>query len=169
MDNRLCVNPSTNRTLEIEGRLPFPMVPEPMILPFWLPPNFTSPSGLSSSLWNIDLLPVICREHLESRYHDWCFNFTVKDIYNINYFFFRYPYLSGSFLVRVSKVLFEPWFNIKSFRTRSVFYIMCVTITELFVKWFVCDSHFINRFGLICFFQSGGFISYSLSIVPTNS
>src|ERR1051325_1693358 len=80
MDNKLCANPSTNRTLEIEGRLPFPMVPEPMILPFWLPPNFTSPPGLSYRLWNIYLLPVICREQPESRYHDWCFNFIVKDI-----------------------------------------------------------------------------------------
>src|ERR1043165_8903431 len=133
MDNRLCANPSTNRTLKIEGRLPFPMVPEPMILPFWLPLNFTSPPDLSSRLWNIDLLPVICREHPESRYHDWCFNFTVKDICNINYFLLRYQYLFGSFLVRVSKVLFELWFNMKTFGIRCVFYIMCVTITKLFV------------------------------------
>src|ERR1051325_2704546 len=104
MGSKLCANPSTNITLEIEGRLPFPMVPEPIILPFWLPPNFTSPSGLSSRLWNIDPLPVICCEQPESRYHDWCFNFTIKDICNINYFFLRYPYLSWSFLVRVSEV-----------------------------------------------------------------
>src|ERR1051325_1938113 len=139
MDNKLYANPSTKRTLDIEGRLPFPMVPKPIIFPFWLPPNLTSPPDLSSRLWNIDFLPVMCREHPESRYHDWCFNFVVKDICNIYYIFLRYPYLFGSFLVRVSKVLFELWFSMKTFRVRYVFDIMCVTIIKLFMQLFICD------------------------------
>src|ERR1044072_77421 len=56
------------------------MVPEPMILPFWLPPNPTTAPGLSSSSWNICFSPVMCREHPLSRYHDWCLNGAVKDI-----------------------------------------------------------------------------------------
>src|SRR4051812_43900156 len=70
MDNKLCVNPSTRSTLVMEGELPILMVPEPIILPFLSPPNLTSPPDLSTRSWNIDLLPVMCREHPESRYHD---------------------------------------------------------------------------------------------------
>src|ERR1044072_5142608 len=78
------------------------MVPEPMILPFWLPPNPTTPLGLSSSSWNICLSPVMCREHPLSRYHDWCLNGAVKDICKIDNFVLRYPF-SGSFLVSLSR------------------------------------------------------------------
>src|ERR1044072_7211561 len=78
------------------------MVPEPMILPFWLPPNPTTPPSLSSSSWNICLSPVMCHEHPLSRYHDWCLNGAVKDICKIDNFVLRYP-LSGSFLVSLSR------------------------------------------------------------------
>src|ERR1044072_6756794 len=78
------------------------MVPEPMILPFWLPPNPTTPPALISSSWNICLSPVMCREHPLSRYHDLCLNGAAKDICNINNFVLRYPY-SGSFLVSSSR------------------------------------------------------------------
>src|SRR3954468_1259801 len=82
MENKLCVNPSTRSTLVMEGELPRLMVPEPMILPFLSPPNLTSPPGLSTRSWNVDLLPVMCREHPESRYHDILLFvlFTAKDI-----------------------------------------------------------------------------------------
>src|SRR3954465_9464848 len=70
MDTKLCVNPSTRSTLVMEGKLPKLMVPEPIILPFRSPPNLTSPPGLSTRSWNVDLLRVMCREHPESRYHD---------------------------------------------------------------------------------------------------
>src|ERR1044072_160933 len=82
----------------MEEYLPLQMVPEPMILPFWLPPNPTTPPALSSSFWNICLSPVMCREHPLPRYHDWCLNGAVKDICKINNFVLRYP-PSGSFLV----------------------------------------------------------------------
>src|ERR1044072_1638704 len=75
-----------------------------MILPFWLPPNPTTPPGLSSSSWNICISPVMCREHPLSRYHDWCLNGAVKDICKINDSVLRYP-LSGSFLVSLSRSL----------------------------------------------------------------
>src|ERR1044072_5306782 len=56
------------------------MVPEPMILPFWLPPNPTTPPALSSISWNKRLSPVMCREHPLSRYHDRSFFGAIKDI-----------------------------------------------------------------------------------------
>src|SRR3954469_24972845 len=89
------------------------MVPEPMILPFWFPPKFTSPADLSSRSWNIDLFPVMCREHLESRYHDmFCFVFfAAKDICNINYLLLRYLHFLGSFLVSFPQVLIELLFS----------------------------------------------------------
>src|SRR3954467_14110677 len=82
MDNKLRANPSTSRTLVIEGELPMLIVPEPMILPFLFTPNLTSPADLSTRSWNVDLFPVMCREHPESRYHDiLCFVlFAAKDI-----------------------------------------------------------------------------------------
>src|ERR1044072_537818 len=64
----------------IEDDLPNPMVPEPMILPFWFPPNPTTPPALSSSFWNKFLSPVMCREHPLSRYHDRCFLGAIKEI-----------------------------------------------------------------------------------------
>src|SRR3954471_4075064 len=74
----------------------------------------TSPPDLSTRSWNIDLLPVICREHPESRYHDiLCFVFFVaKDICNRNYLLLRYPQLLGSFLVSLPQVLIELGFSI---------------------------------------------------------
>src|ERR1044072_6634331 len=95
MDNRLCIKESTKRTFVIEGKELLPIVPEPMVLPFRSPLKPTQPAALSSKLWNICFLPVMCREHPESRYQDWCFNFAVKDICNIYYFVLRYPYRFG--------------------------------------------------------------------------
>src|SRR3954469_2398963 len=98
----------------MEGELPKLMVQEPIILPFWSPPNLTSPPNLSTRSWNIDLLPVMCREHPESRYHDiLCFVFfAAKDICNKNYLLLRYPQFLGSFLVSLPQVLIELGFII---------------------------------------------------------
>src|SRR3954464_4415991 len=120
MDNKLCVNPSTRSTLDMEGELPRLMVPEPMILPFWSPPNLTSPPGLSTRSWNVDLLPVMCREHPESRYHDTLLFVlsSAKDICNRNYLLLRYPQFLGSFLVSSPQVLIELGFS-KIFNRRN--------------------------------------------------
>src|SRR3954464_287950 len=82
----------------------------------------TSPPDLSTRSWNIDLLPVMCREHPESRYHDMlCFVFfAAKDICSRNNLILRYPHFFGSFLVRFSQVLIELGFNIKSSRRNSM-------------------------------------------------
>src|SRR3954463_3881885 len=114
MDNKLCFNPSTRSTLVMEGELPNFIVPEPMILPFRSPPNLTSPPGLSTRSWNVDILPVMCREHPESRYHDILLFvlFAAEDICNINYLFLRYPQFLGSFLVSSPQVLIELGFSI---------------------------------------------------------
>src|SRR3954467_9750504 len=113
MDNKLRANPSTSRTLVIEGELPMLIVPEPMILPFLFTPNLTSAADLSTRSWNIDLFPVMCREHPESRYHDmFCFVFfAAKDIYNRNDLLLRYPHFLGSFLVSFPQVLIEIGFS----------------------------------------------------------
>ena len=124
MDYRLCINPKTNKTLLIEGRFPLPTVLEPMISPLWLPPKPTWPPGLSSRLWNICLLPFMCREQPESRYHDWCFCFATKDICHMYYFILRYPYFLGSWFVSFTKILIEFWFD--RIITTCVFYVMCV-------------------------------------------
>src|SRR3954469_8659382 len=120
MDNKLCVNPSTRSTLFMEGELPNFIVPEPMILHFWSPPNLTSPPGLSTRSWNVDLIPVMCCEHLESRYHDILLFvlFSAKDICNRNYLLLRYPQFLGSFLVSSPQVLIEHGFS-KIFNRRN--------------------------------------------------
>src|ERR1044072_5455085 len=92
----------------MEGFLPLPMVPQPIILPFWFPPKPTMPPGLSSRLWNISLSPVMCREQPLSRYHDWCLRGAVKDICNINNFVLRYP-SSGSFWVSFTRSSGNLW------------------------------------------------------------
>src|ERR1044072_9539997 len=61
-----------------------------------------TPPGLSSSSWNICLSPVMCREHPLSRYHDWCLNGAVKDIFKVYDFVLRYP-LSGSSFVSLPR------------------------------------------------------------------
>src|SRR3954465_972149 len=78
------------------------------------PPNLTSPPGLSTRSWNVDLPPVMCREHPESRYHEiLCFVlFAAKDICNRNYLLLRYPQFLGSFLVSFPQVLIELGFSI---------------------------------------------------------
>src|SRR4051812_47549280 len=98
------------------------MVPEPIILPFRSPPNLTSPADLSTRSWNIDLFPVMCREHPDSRYHDMlCFVFfAAKDICNKNNLFLRYPHFLGSFLVSFPQVLIELGFSIISNRRNSM-------------------------------------------------
>src|SRR3954471_160272 len=98
----------------MEGELPDFIVPEPIILPFLSPPNLTSPPGLRTRSWNVDLLPVMCREHPESRYHDILLFilFAAKDICNKNYLLLRYPQFLGSFLVSFPHVLIELGFSI---------------------------------------------------------
>jgi len=63
-----------NHTLLIEIE-ELSIVPVPMILPDWLPPNFTFPPSFIVRVRNIDLSPVICLEQPLSRYHDFCFSF----------------------------------------------------------------------------------------------
>src|SRR3954466_3058377 len=106
----------------MEGELPILMVPEPIIMPFGSPPNLTSPPDLSTRSWNIDLLPVMCREHPESRYHGmFCFVLlAAKDIRNRNNLILRYPHFLGSFLVSSPQVLIELGFNIISNRRNSM-------------------------------------------------
>src|SRR3954462_14007098 len=125
MDNKLYVNPSTRSTLVMEGELPILMVPEPIILPFRSPPNLTSPADLSTRSWNIDLFPVMCREHPESRYHD-MFGFVffaTKDICNINYLLLRYPHFLGSFLVSFPQVLIELGFSMINNRRNNIIFL----------------------------------------------
>src|SRR3954463_2686978 len=104
------------------------MVPEPIILPFGSPPNLTSPADLSTRSWNIDLLPVMCCENPESRYHDMlCFVFfAAKDICNRNYLLLRYPQLLGSFLVSSPQVLIELGCSIiNNRRNNMIFFRFC--------------------------------------------
>src|SRR3954466_11626038 len=77
---------------------------------------------LSTRSWNIDLIPVMCREHPESRYHDMlCFVlFAAKDICNRNNLILRYPHFLGSFLVSSPQVLIELGFNIVSNRRNNM-------------------------------------------------
>src|SRR4051812_44600586 len=109
------------------------MVPEPIILPFWSPPNLNSPPGLSTRSWNVDLLPVMCREHPESRYHDiLCFIlFAAKDICNRNYLLLRYPQFLGSFLVSFPQVLIELGFSIIFNRRNSMIFFRFINIIFL--------------------------------------
>src|SRR3954471_14952227 len=104
------------------------MVQELMILPFWFSPNFTSPADLSTRSWNIDLFPVMCREHPEFRYHDmFCFFFfAAKDICNRNYLLLRYPHFLGSFLVSFPQVRIELGFSmIFNRRNSMIFFRLC--------------------------------------------
>src|ERR1044072_6422595 len=122
------------------------MVPEPMILPFWLPPNPTTPPALSSSFWNICLSPVMCREHPLSRYHDWWLNGAVKDICKINNFVLRYP-PSGSFLVSLllprsswnfgclSRRILK-WYLGMRFSPRGLVSLLGLSLTTLRMNWF---------------------------------
>ena len=86
--------------IEIEE---LPIVPVPMILPNWLPPNFTFPPSFIARVRNIDFSPVMCLEHPLSRYHDLCFSFALRHICNIDTFRFRYPLLCGSFGVSTGR------------------------------------------------------------------
>src|SRR3954463_226599 len=125
MDNKLRANPSTSRTLVIEGELPMLIVPEPMILPFLFTPNLTSPADLSTRSWNIDLFPVMCREHPESMYHD-MFAFVLlaaRDICNRNNLFLRYPQFLGSFFVSSPQVLIELRFSMKINRRYNMIFL----------------------------------------------
>src|SRR3954469_19415970 len=133
MDNKLCVNPSTRSTLVMEGELPKLMVPEPIILPLLTPPNLTSPPGLSIRSWNVDLLPVMCREHPESRYHDILLFvlFAAKDICNRNYLLLRYPQFLGSFLVSSPQVLIELGFSIIFNRRNNMIFFRFVSMIFL--------------------------------------
>src|SRR3954465_8670542 len=98
------------------------------------PPNLTSPPGLSTRSWNIDLLPVMCREHPESRYHDILLFvlFAAKDICNRNKLFLRYPYFLGSFLVSSPQVLIELRFSIIRNRRNSM--IISILSSMIFLR-----------------------------------
>jgi len=89
------LSPSTNHTLLIETH-ELPIVPEPMILPFWFPPNPTVPPSFMVRVRNKDLSPVMSREQPLSRYKDFYFSLPFRHACNINYVCFRYPYLCGS-------------------------------------------------------------------------
>ena len=95
MLSRLCLSPSTNHTLLIEIE-ELPIVPVPMILPVWFPPNPTVPPSFIVRVRNKDMSPVMCREQPLSRYQDFCFSLPFRHTCNINYVFLRYPYLCGS-------------------------------------------------------------------------
>ena len=95
MLSRLCLSPSTNHTLLIEIE-ELPIVPVPMILPVWFPPNPTVPPSFMVRVRNIDLSPVMCREQPLSRYQDFCFSLPFRHTCNINNVWLRYPYFCGS-------------------------------------------------------------------------
>jgi len=95
MLSRLCLSPYTNHTLFIETE-ELPIVPEPMILQVWFPPNPTVPPSFMVRVRNKDLSPVMCRKQPLSMYQDFCFSFPFRHTCNINYVCFRYPYLCGS-------------------------------------------------------------------------
>ena len=103
MLSRLCLSPSTSHTLLIEVE-ELPIVPEPMILPVWFPPNPTVPPSFMVRVRNKDLSPVICREQPLSRYQDFCCLSPFRHTCNINNVFLRYPYLCGS-----------SWVSLRSF------------------------------------------------------
>src|SRR4051812_44934380 len=107
------------------GELPILMVPEPMILPFWFPPNLTSTADLSTRSWNIDLFPGMCREHPDSRYHDMLsfVFFAAKDICNRDKLFLRYPQFLGSFLVSSPQVLIELGFSMINNRRYNMIFL----------------------------------------------
>src|SRR3954462_10323657 len=117
----------------MEGELPDFIVQEPIFFPFRAPPNLTSPSDLSTRSWDIDLLPVMCREHPESRYHDiLCFVlFVAKDICNRNYHLLRYPQFLGSFLVSFPQVLIELGFSMIINRRNSMIFFRFVSMIFL--------------------------------------
>jgi len=95
MLSRLCLSPSTNHTLFIETE-ELPIVPEPMILSVWFPPNPTVPLSFMVRVRNKDQSPVMCHEQPLSMYQDFCFSLPFRHTCNINYVCFRYPYLCGS-------------------------------------------------------------------------
>jgi len=103
--NRLCLRPSTSHTLLIEIEA-LPIVLVPMILPNWLPPNFTFPPSFIARVRNIDFSPVMCLEHPLSRYHDLCFSFALRHICSIDNFRFRYPLVYASFGLVLEGLLF---------------------------------------------------------------
>src|SRR3954462_2526098 len=153
MDNKLCVNPSTRSTLVMEGKLPRLMVTEPMILPLWSPPNLTSPPCLSTRSWNVDLLPVMCREHPESRYHDILLFvlFAAKDICNRNYLLLRYPQFLGSFLVKSpQQKIFNRRNNMIFFRFVSMIFLrMCHMLLGVNSVKLLCMCFFSFKFKLL--------------------
>src|SRR3954465_15877378 len=104
------------------------------------PPNLTSPPGLSTRSWNVDLLPVMCREHPESRYHDILLSvlFAAKDICNRYYLLLRYPQFLGSFLVSFPQVLIELGFSIIENRSNIMIismlsYMMFLRLCHMFL------------------------------------
>jgi len=75
----LCSRPSTNHTLSIEIE-ELTIVHVPMILPDWLPPNFTFPPSFIVRVRNIKFSPIVCLGQPLSRYHDFCFSFALRHI-----------------------------------------------------------------------------------------
>jgi len=95
MLSKLWLSPSINDTLLIEIE-ELPIVPKPMILPVWFPPNPTVPPSFMVRVRNKDLYSVMCREQPLSRYQDFCFSLAFRHTCNINNVCLRYPYLCGS-------------------------------------------------------------------------
>ena len=93
--NIITIITSTNHTLLIEIE-ELPIVPEPMILPVWFPPNPTVPPSFIVRVRNKDLSPVMYCEQPLSRYQDFCFSLPFRHTCNINNVCLRYPYLCGS-------------------------------------------------------------------------
>ena len=80
-------------------------LPTPVISPFLFPLKMITPLDIGLKDWSIDFSPVMCREQILSRYHDWCFFLAIKEICNMNYFGCRYTNLLGSFFLVSMRVL----------------------------------------------------------------
>ena len=127
MLSRLWLSPSTNHTLLIEIE-ELPILPEPMILPVWFPPNPIVPPSFMVRVRNKDLSPVMCRKQPLSRYQDFCFSLPFRHTCNINNVCLRYPYLCGSFWVsprslELSLCLLSEVFLLCLFRLCSLVYL----------------------------------------------
>ena len=106
MLSRLYFKPSTYKTLSMEAREGIPSLPilEIFLLP--MPLKATALLSCSFRSRNIDLSFVMCREHPLSRYQLKPWSFPTKDICNIHYLRFWYPYLFGSSIVSTLRDMF---------------------------------------------------------------
>ena len=95
----------------------------------WFPVNPIVPPSFMARVRNINFSPVMCCEQPLSMYHDLCFSFLLKHIFNINNYRLRYPYLY------------------KSFRLSSERFILLLCLV-LEVKWLMFIQDFRAPFGL---------------------